>query len=410
MPAMIKKNKTKRSSYLVCLLSIIIGVFVLSSCTKMNTESVGTEDIHVADEQMQQAEPDEYSKIVKQANDILSSMTLDEKIYQMLFVTPESLTNVGQVIQAGESTKQALNKYPVGGIIYFSANLQDKNQIKSMIDNTQKFSKIPLFMGVDEEGGRVARLGNNAKTGVTKIDTMKTVGDTKNPNNAYTVGKTLGKELSKLGFNVDFAPVADVISNSNNTEIGDRSFGTDAENVSKMVFNEVKGLQENNVSAVLKHFPGHGSTESNSHTGYSQSIRTLDELLQCDLLPFKSGIEANADFVLISHATFINATEEHCPASLSREIISNILLEQLKFNGIVITDSFQMGAITENFSVKDATVMAINAGVDMILMPSSIKSSFDAINEAVRTQQISENRIDESVRKILIIKIRNHLL
>ncbi len=332
---------------------------------------------------------------------ILNTMTVEEKVYQLMFVTPESLTGVGQVIQSGNATKEALEKYPVGGVIYFSQNIKSREQITQMITNTQSYSKIPLFVGVDEEGGRVARIASKPEMGTTKLAPMKNVASTEE---AYMVGQTLGKELNELLFNVDFAPVADVIIYEKNSEIGDRSFGTDPLWVAECVGEVVKGLEENSVSSTLKHFPGHGSTKVDSHTGYSASERTLDELRQCEFLPFKKGIEAGCDFIMVSHMTLVNATTEKLPSSLSKEVITGYLKSELGFEGIVITDSLSMGAITNEYGNGEAAVMAIEAGNDMLLMPKDIKVAADALVKAVNEGRITEERIDESVRKILTIK------
>ena len=346
----------------------------------------------------------EQSEADSKVNAILETMTLDEMVYQMMFVTPEAITGVGTVISAGEMTKNALEAYPVGGIVYFAKNLKDREQTQSMIANTQSYTKIPLFIAVDEEGGRVARLGRNPLMGTTHLPPMKNIGDTGDETNAYNAGITLGTELGKLGFNVDFAPVADVIVNENNSEIGDRSFGTDANRVSLMVGEITRGIEEMGVSAALKHFPGHGSTYANSHTGYSESTRTIDELRNSEFLPFKAGIDQGADFVMISHMTLVNATEEKVPSSISKEVITGMLIEELGFEGIIITDSFQMGAITDNYTVGEAAVKAVEAGVDMILMTPDIKTAHSAIVQAVEDGTISIERIEESVRKILTVK------
>ena len=338
---------------------------------------------------------------------ILNSMTLEEKVCQLMFVTPESITGVGQVIAAGNSTKNALAKYPVGGIIYFSQNLQTPEQTKEMIKNSQNYSKIPLFIGVDEEGGRVARLGSNSQMGVTKHPAMA---DVKSNEEAYSIGQTLGVELKALGFNVDFAPVADVIVNKKNSEIGDRSFGEDALVVSERVSNLVTGMEEQHVSSVLKHFPGHGSTVANSHNGYSASPRTIEELRACEFLPFKAGIDAGSDFIMVSHMTLTNATEEKLPASLSSEVITGFLKGELGFEGIVITDALNMGAITKEFGNGEAAVKAIEAGADMLLMPADVGVAKEAVMNAVATGRISEERINESVRKILTAKAAKGLI
>ena len=342
---------------------------------------------------------------VDELDKMIADMTLEEKAYQMFFVTPESITGVGTVTAAGDQTAEALKKYPVGGIIYFSANIEDRDQVSTMISNTQSYSKIPLFIGVDEEGGIVSRLGKNPAMEFPCYGPMADVGKGGNTAQAYEIGSTLGAELTKLGFNVDFAPVADVIIDPENTEIGSRSFGTDAETVSSMVDQFVLGMEETKVSSVLKHFPGHGSTTFNSHSGYSESKRTMEELRETELIPFKKGIEAGSDFVMISHMSLVNAIEEKVPATLSKEIVTDLLKGELGFEGIVITDSMSMGAITTEYTVEESTVMAIDAGVDIILMPADIEKAHSAVVAAVKDGTLSEERINESVKKILTVKM-----
>lgn len=342
--------------------------------------------------------------------EIMADMSLSDMVYQMMFVTPESLTGVQTVIQAGEATKAAVEKQPVGGIVYFSKNLKDREQTAEMIKNTQSYSKLPLFIGVDEEGGRVARLGSNKKMGVTEHPPMLEIGKTGDGDKAYNVGKTLASDIKSLGFNVDFAPDSDVLVNEDNTEIGDRSFGTDPETVSLMVKNVVCGLQDNGVSSSLKHFPGHGATHTDSHTGYSEVTRTAEELRAAEFLPFKAGIDAGADFVMVSHMTLVNATEEKVPSSMSKEVISDMLFDELGFTGIAITDSFSMGAITEEYTIEEAVTRAVNAGADMILMPSDLTAAHDALLSAVRSGEISQERIEKSVEKILSLKLKRGLM
>lgn len=342
-----------------------------------------------------------------QAKDILETMSLEQKIYQMMFVTPESLTGVAQVVQAGDASKAALEKAPVGGIIYFSKNLKDTDQTTQMLSNMQTYAAgagagIPLFLGVDEEGGEVARVAN--KLGTTKFEDMATYGAEGDTKKAYEIGSTIAGDISALGFNVDFAPVADVLTNENNTEIGTRSFGSDPQVVSGMVENEVKGLQENGVMAAMKHFPGHGSTEANSHDGESVTERTLDDMRACDLLPFEAGIEQDSAFVLISHMTATDISDKPC--SMSSEVVTDLLRGELGFAGIAITDGLDMGAITDNYSNGDAAVQAIAAGNDMLLCPPSISEAYDAIAAAVEEGTLTEERINDSVLRILQIKLQ----
>lgn len=390
---------------LVELLVFLSGYFLGVQTTK---KSFIADDANTTTQEEQQT--NKKTKEEELVDNIMKDMSISDMVYQMMFVTPEVITNVGTVVRAGETTKKALEKYPVGGIVYFAQNFEDREQTKEMITKTQEYSKIPLFISVDEEGGRVARLGSNPAMGTTKQPPMKSIGESGDPKKAYNVGKTMGTELNELGFNVDFAPDADVIINSNNKEIGDRSFGTDPELVSQMVENVVKGLQDNGVSATLKHFPGHGSTYVDSHTGYSESDRTIDELRSNEFLPFKSGIDAGADFIMISHMTLVNATNEKVPSSISKEVITDMLINELGYKGIVITDSFSMGAITKEYTTADAAVRAVNAGVDMILMSSDLTGTHGAILAAVESGEISKERIEESVRKILLLKAKKKMI
>lgn len=345
-----------------------------------------------------------------QADAIVDKMSLDEKIYQMIFTTPESLTGVQNVTLAGDITKNALSSYPVGGIIYFAPNIQSREQVIAMIQQSQEYSKIPLFIGVDEEGGRVARISGNTNMGFDKIPPMAKIGETGGSEKAYEVGQQLAQIVGTLGFNVDFAPVADIITNPNNTEIGDRSFGKSPEVAAAMVKEIVLGLQDNHVCAVLKHFPGHGSTQANSHNGYSESQRTLEDMRKSEFIPFEAGIEAGADFVLMSHMSAVNADESGKPASLSKIIITDVLKNELNFKGIVITDSLNMGAVTNRYSSGEAAVMAIEAGADVLLMPRSLNDAILGIKEAIQNGRISEKRIDESVSKIINLKIKRGII
>lgn len=405
-----RKKLSKKPTIIITIIVLIIeslvfmsGYFVGVHSTKTVTEEIEP----VKKEQQVGPEQDKTEKIVEK---IMKDMTLSDMIYQMMFVTPESLTNVSTVVRAGETTKNALDKYPVGGIVYFSQNFENREQTVEMIKKTQEYSEIPLFISVDEEGGRVSRLGSNAAMGTTKQPPMEHIGATGDAKKALEVGETLGKELSELGFNVDFAPDADVIINENNTEIGDRSFGTDPKLVAEMVSNVVKGLEGNGVSATLKHFPGHGSTHVDSHTGYSASDRTIEQLRETEFLPFKAGIDAGADFIMISHITLVNATDEKLPSSISKEVITDMLINELGYKGIVITDSFSMGAITKEYSISDAVTKAINAGVDMILMSSDLNGTHDALLKATENGEVSEERIKESVRKILTLKVEKQMI
>lgn len=390
------------------IISLAISVLILFSCAKKENSPVSEEEIF-------KQKKEKINKIVEEqesvdaAEEILKEMSLEEKVWQMMFVTPESITGVSVVVSAGETTKNALQKYPVGGIIYFGQNFESAGQTAEMIKNSQEYSQIPLFISVDEEGGTVSRLGSKSYMGTKGQPAMSEIGATQDGEVAYKVGEELANDLKNLGFNVDFAPVADVLVSSENVETQTRSFGYDAQIVSYMVENVVKGLQNNGVSATLKHFPGAGATTVDTHTGYSANERTIEELRETEFLPFASGIGAGADFVMISHMTLTNATKEKLPCSLSSEVICGMLKGELGFEGIIITDSLQMGAIAEHYTPAEIGVMAVKAGNDMILMPQNMEETHKAIVDAVKSGEISEERINESVRKILKMKIEKGL-
>lgn len=392
---------------LIKALAVLMSLILICACSK--------DDIVIDENQKFLQEKQKISSLAenetpdKAIEEIINGMTLEEKVWQMMFVAPEDITGVSVVTAAGETTQKALQKYPVGGIIYFSQNFQNIDQTTEMIKNTQEYSKIPLFISVDEEGGTVSRLGSKPQMGTKKQPSMLEIGDSGDGKIAYKVGEELATDLKTFGFNVDFAPVADVLVSSDNVETQTRSFGYDEEIVSIMVSNVVRGLQENGVSATLKHFPGAGATTVDTHTGYSANPRSLEELRKTEFLPFASGIETGADFVMVSHMTLTNATKEKLPCSLSEEVIRDMLIEELGFKGIIITDSLRMGAITEHYTPSEIGVMSVKAGNDMILMPNNIEVTHKAIVGAVNNGEISEDRINESVRKILKLKIEKGL-
>lgn len=338
-------------------------------------------------------------------DETLAGMTLHEKVCQMMFVTPEELTGEDGVTVAGDATRQALENYPVGGIVYFAKNLESQDQVKEMIDNSQKYSSIGLFVATDEEGGVVNRLMDTV--GTTYIGSMyyyKDDGDETAYENAYTIAN----DMSALGFNLDFAPVADVWSNPDNTVIGERAYSDDYAQAVELVGNAVKGFNDGGVMCTLKHFPGHGDTAEDSHYSSAYVHRTKEEIMADEMQPFRSGIEAGAEFVMVGHLIVPDIDE--VPATLSYKIATGILRDELKFEGVAITDSFEMESIADNYSVDDAVVMSVKAGMDMILQPKDMASAVNSIEQAVADGELSEDRIDESVRRILTLKESRGLL
>lgn len=367
------------------------------------TESGTTTEEQTADSQeTTEVTEEEKPSLV---DEILAGMTLHEKVCQMMFVTPEELTGEDGVTVAGDATRQALENYPVGGIVYFAKNLESQDQVKEMIDNSQKYSSIGLFVATDEEGGVVNRLMDTV--GTTYIGSMyyyKDDGDETAYENTYTIAN----DMSALGFNLDFAPVADVWSNPDNTVIGERAYSDDYAQAAELVGNAVKGFNDGGVMCTLKHFPGHGDTAEDSHYSSAYVHRTKEEIMADEMQPFRSGIEAGAEFVMVGHLIVPDIDE--VPATLSYKIVTGILRDELKFEGVAITDSFEMESIADNYSVDDAVVMSVKAGMDMILQPKDMASAVNSIEQAVADGELSEDRIDESVRRILTLKESRGLL
>lgn len=347
--------------------------------------------------------PDSQQKSL--AETTLASMSLKEKVYQMFTVSPEALTGIGTAIQAGEATRKALEQYPVGGIMYKTKNLKSAEQTTELLSNTKLYSAIPPFLSVDEEGGAVSRVADTL--GTTKFAPMYEYCD-QGADRAYEIGKTLALDISQFGFNQNYAPVADVWTNPKNTVISTRAFSNDPETAAVLVAEAVKGMQDHEVIATLKHFPGHGDTAEDSHTQKAYSYKTLEELKSCEFLPFRAGIEAGADFVMCAHITVPEV--DTMPATLSSKWMTDILRNELGFDGVVITDAMEMNAITNYYSSAESAVLAIEAGCDMILCPADMVAAAEGVINAVKSGTLTEERIDQSVRRILTVKEKYGIL
>ncbi len=384
-------------------LPVILLSIILCGCTKPEAQpTVAIPEPTTEAPAQTETHPPTIPAESDRLSEILTSMTLEEKVWQLFMVTPEQLTGVGCVVQAGSTTQQSLQEKPVGGIIYFSQNLETVEQTTAMLSGTQAFAKesdgIGLFLAVDEEGGTVARAAK--ARGTTKFRNMAHYGKNNDAQEAYGIGHTIGTDIGALGFNVDFAPVADVDLCDGN-ELGDRIFSDDPQVVANMVSGVVRGLQDAGVSATLKHFPGLGAEDGNSHDDTHVVIdRSLAQLREAEFIPFAEGIAAGADFVMVGHQIMTCAGDE-LPSDLSHTVVTEYLRKELGFEGIAITDSHIMNTISGTYSSSEASVLAIEAGMDMILMPQDVVEAVGGVCEAVESGRIPESRIDESVTRIL---------
>lgn len=322
----------------------------------------------------------------------LSSMTLEEKIGQMLILY-ETHSEVN------EEVKTLFNEIKPGGIILNKENITTYTNTKRYIEEIKTLSKFPLIVSIDQEGGRVQRLQLLKDITPTNLPSMFEIGKTQDVSLSYEVGKILAEQVKTLGINVVYAPVCDIVTNEENTGIGTRSFGNSPTLVSSMCTNFAKGIEEEKVIATYKHFPGHGDTTTDSHTSLPIIKKNLEELENFELIPFKEAINENAKIIMVGHIAFPNITNDLTPASLSKTIITDILKKKLNYNGLVITDALNMKALTDNYTDDEIYTMAINAGVDLLLMPNNPHKAIQIIKET-----INEERINESVAKILRFK------
>lgn len=337
--------------------------------------------------------------------DKLKRLSVSEKIGQLIMAGIDGT-------QVNEDTKKLLDSYNVGGFIFYGYNIRNEqeavelfNQLKQI--NGQKASSIPLFMSVDEEGGRVSRMPST----LTRIPSAKKVGKTKNEQFATEIGDVIGQELASFGLNMNYAPVLDVNSNPKNPVIGDRAYGNEANIVSQMGIAVMKGLQQRNIIPVVKHFPGHGDTSVDSHIGLPVVRHKMERLRQLELVPFRQAIADGADAVMIAHI-LMPKIDNSAPASFSSIIIHDLLREELGFNGVVISDDMTMGAITEHYDMGQAAVKYIQAGGNIVLIGHGIKNIEDvvqALKNAVEQGEITSQMLDDRVTQILQLKQKYEL-
>ncbi|WP_196805815.1 glycoside hydrolase family 3 protein [Butyrivibrio sp. WCD2001] len=339
---------------------------------------------------------------------IIEEMSLEQKVGQLFFVTPEQLTGVSKVTQFGSASKEKLDSIPVGGLAYLATSFENPTQTKAMLSELQEYVEqttgIPIFLGLDEEGGRVLRIGKNESFGVEKIKSMQEVAKS-GEEEVERTGTYIGGYLKEFGLNVDFAPVVDVMTNPNNTVIGDRAFSSDPNTVDQMASAFSRGLHKAGICTVYKHFPGHGDTIEDSHEDFAYSYKDIDALTECDLIPYFNGALDNADFVMVSHVSFPNIIAGDLPASLSYDIVTGILRENIGYDGVIMTDALGMGAISRHYSSGEAAVKAIEAGCDMVLMPENLQTAYDEVLKSVEEGKITEERINQSLERIISLKL-----
>lgn len=346
------------------------------------------------------------SSVTKTASEIFSEMSLSDKIYQMMFVRPEAITGVTTATAASDATRAALQKYPVGGIVYSKSNMLSKEQLAGMISHTKSYAKVSLFIATDEEGGKVNRLMDSV--GTTKVDSPYSYKDN-GINTASCNAKIIANDMNNLGFNLNFAPVADVWSNPNNAVIAQRAYSNNFREAGNLVDAAVRGFHEGGVCTTLKHFPGHGDTYEDTHTSTAYVSKSRDQLENEELQVFRKGIEAGTDLVMVGHMIVENI-DNTAPASLSEKVVTELLRNEMNFTGLIITDSLEMNAVSEHYTGGEAAVRAIKAGNDLLLEPKDLNEAVMAVMNAVSQGEITEQQINEHVLRILEVKERAGIL
>lgn len=363
----------------------------------------------------------------EQIQAIIDKMSLEQKVAQLFVVSPEALTGVENVQYAGDMTYQALQDYPVGGIVFAKDNIDSSSQFETMTEKMQRYSEeisnLPLFLAVAEEGGAASVLGDNdnldeyyensyddEEDEVSSNSSIHSgapsaseIGRKDDSTTAYEAGKSIGQLMANYGLNLDLAPVADVLS-GNSKGIGDRTFGTDAQTVSDMVLEVLRGIQEEDVYGAMKYFPGYGAASSNM-SGFPVLNSSIDELKKKEFLPYINAIEQGLDFVMVGHISVPSVIGDDTPSSLSEKMIGEVLRKDLGFKGIVMTDALNDAAIEKNYSSSDTAVKAIQAGADLLLEPEDFEEAYNGVLKAVKKGDITEERIDESIYRILRVKL-----
>ncbi|WP_223167015.1 beta-N-acetylhexosaminidase [Nonomuraea sp. SYSU D8015] len=352
-----------------------------------------------------QAQPDPVERV-------LSKMSVEEKVGQLLMpvlygTSADTVSGENQARYSAQTPAKVIAKYHLGGVILFPHNIKSVGQVVGLTNGLQQASKgVPLLIGTDQENGLVARMSAL----MTDFPGASQIGATKNPDMSRAVAKATGVELRALGVNLDFAPVADVNVNPRNPVIGPRAFGKDPERVATMVSAAVKGFADAKVAATAKHFPGHGDTTVDSHTGLPVIKHTKAEWEQIDAPPFKAAIDAGVDAVMSAHIVFPKLDPSGDPATLSKPILTGLLRQKLGFKGVISTDALNMAGVRQKYNDGEIAVRAVLAGADLLLMPNNLPKAYQAVLAAVKSGRISQERLDESVTRLLELKQARGLL
>lgn len=394
-------NKKVLFLVIVCMCTLLSGCFQLKKSAVPNEKPSLNQPI--VEKPIEQGSPPEKVEepeqvVISSVESLMNEMTLEEKIGQLLIVGVE-----GTVFS--DDINRLIMDYHVGGIILMGKNQSTAAKMLALINDSKRANaqnKIPLIFSVDEEGGRISRLPKD----FPRLPTNEEIGLRNDPAFSFRVGQYLGDALNAFGYHMNFAPVLDINSNPRNPVIGNRSFGSTPEVVTELGIATMQGMLDKNIIPVVKHFPGHGDTETDSHLSLPVVNKTIKELKQLELIPFQKAIDENVDVIMVGHILF-PVLDQKYPSSLSKAVITDLLRDQMNFDGVVITDDLTMGAIVNEYSVSRASVLSFLAGSDVLLVKGDYENEvnvFHALKSAVESGEISEARLNESVKRILMLK------
>ncbi|UBU14747.1 beta-N-acetylhexosaminidase [Nonomuraea gerenzanensis] len=343
---------------------------------------------------------------------VLARMSVEEKVGQLFMpvlygTAADTVSGENQARYAAQTPAKVIAKYHLGGVILFPQNVRSAGQVVGLTNGMQRASKrVPLLIGTDQENGLVSRMSAL----MTDFPGAAEIGATRDTGLSREVAEATGTELRSLGVNLDFAPVADVNVNPRNPVIGRRAFGDDPQKVARMVAAAVKGFGDAKIAATAKHFPGHGDTSVDSHTGLPVIKHTKAQWERLDAPPFKAAIEAGVDAVMSAHIVFPKLDPSGDPATLSKPILTGLLREKLGFKGVVSTDALNMAGVRMKYNDGEIAVRAVLAGADLLLMPNDLPRAYGAVLAAVKSGRISKERLDQSVTRLLTLKQNRGLL
>ncbi|MCW2877037.1 MAG: beta-hexosaminidase [Sphaerisporangium sp.] len=393
-------------------MALLVIATMTAGCSGASSDTGGAQP-PVSTPRVPSATPPRSASPSPSASSALAAMSVEEKVGQLFMPVlygsrPDGAHGDNQARFGVATPAGAIRKYHPGGVILFpwAGNVTGVDQMVKLTGGLQKASKIPLIIGADQENGLVSRL----RPLVTDVPGSMAIGATRDPRDARAAARVTGEELLALGVNLDFAPVADVNVNPANPVIGSRSYGSDPARVAAMVGAAVDGFHDAGVGSAAKHFPGHGDTKVDSHSGLPVIGHSRSQWEKLDAPPFRTAAEHGVDIIMSAHVVMPKLDPSGDPATLSKPILTGLLRDKLRYDGVITTDALDMEGVREKYGDAEVAVRAILAGVDLLLMPPDFPKAYGAVLGAVKSGRISGERLDQSVRRLLALKASRGIL